>query len=452
MRDDTIAIVDGRADTLAGFMDYTQSVIRGVVHNPVENKLYLVLPDRGEVWVLDRDYRLAATISVPMRRLSVFPLFNPGLNRLYLADSELLWVIDCASDSLLGGRTVTGFEQASTALLVQSLGKVYIFPRYVTGQYGAWVYDCLRDTVTAFILLPHRVVSAGYHQWSHCVYASVYNDSSVVVIDAAADTVVAKLRAGRRSSSNKVCANPLNGMVYHAINTGAEKLVSIDVRTNAVVDSVEIGDDADTIFWYPRHNKLYLCDRVTTSYVKVFDCNTGRVTATLPLPCGYAGALNEATERLYLGDAETLLVLDCRTDEVVGSVPLPSPARLSAVNMIDSRVYFADRSNWVAVIQDRLGVEEEERARGRFGFALASNPVRSRALFRYQLAPGEQAELLVYDACGRRVNRIAVIGSGRPQQLVWGRTDASGRAVAAGVYFAVLGAQGGTARVKVVVE
>ncbi|MBM3315102.1 hypothetical protein FJY71_04570, partial [candidate division WOR-3 bacterium] len=94
MQMDNVAVVDCRADTLSGVMDYAQYIIRGIVHGSVGDRLYLLFPDRGLVTALDREYRQVSTLAVPMVDANVFPVYNPGLNRLYIADSARLWVID----------------------------------------------------------------------------------------------------------------------------------------------------------------------------------------------------------------------------------------------------------------------------------------------------------------------------------------------------------------------
>lgn len=450
MLSDNVAIVDCRADTLSGVMDYPHYVVRGLVHGSVGNKLYLLSTERDTVLVLDRDYRLAGVIAVPMIKWNIFPVYNPGLNRLYLADSNRLWVIDCNGDTLLGARGLDGLRRASTALLVQQLGKLYVFPRY--SPYDVQVYDCLRDTVVAAIPLSSRVVSAAYHPWSNQVYASVSGSSTMAAIDPVGDTVVKTFWAGRHASSNELLANTINGRLYHASNSSTERLYTIDVRANAVVDSVDLPNDGDTIFWYQRTNKLYLCDRSTSGQVSVFDCNSGAIVRTLALPCGYAGALDEASERLYLGGRKSVYVLDCRYDSVVATLPIPDEPRFSAVNPIDNRVYFAERSNWVAVYQDVLGLEEERVGEAAPAFRVLGNPARGGVRFRCRIPAGWKAEFLVYDIAGRLASRSWITGRNGTLVFAWDGRDNAGRRVAAGVYFGRLECRGRTETVKVVLE
>jgi len=447
---DNIAIVDGRADTLAGMMRYPEYIIRGMAHSTVGNKLYLLFPDRDTVLVLDRRYQSVAAIPVSMINASFIPVHNPGLNRLYLADSGRLWVVDCTGDSLVGERSLPGFRQASTALLLSSLGKLYVFSRY--SPYCAWVYDCLRDQVIDSVQFSRRVTAAAYHPWSNLIYAAVDDDSTVAVLDPLTDSIVKTFRAGRDNSSNEMFANPSNGRVYHVSNSSTERLYSIDARSNLLVDSTDLPDDGDTIFWYQPANKLYLCDRATSAGVTVYDCDTRSILRYLPLPCGYAGAMDEASERLYLGGDGYVNVLDCRTDSVVATYPIPDAPRFSLVNPIDNRVYFAERSNWVAVFQDQLAVEEGSGQGPAVYFGVVSNPVRGRALFRCQVPVGQTAQFSAFDAAGRMVKRMAVAGRNGVSSFVWDRRDERDQRVANGVYFCRLETSAGRAVAKVVLE
>ncbi len=450
MQADNVAIIDGTADTLSGVMRYPQYIVRGLAHATVGNKLYLLLPERDTVLVLDRDYRQVGAIPVPMLSSGIFTVYNPGLNRLYVADDGWLWVIDCTGDSLLSGHPLDSLGRANTAVVVQPLGKLYVFPR--DAPFRAYVYDCLRDSVVAQIQLPARATSAAYHPWTNQVYASVSGDYTVFVFDPVGDTIVKTLRAGRPSSYNEMLANTINGMLYQVSNSSTERLYTIDVRSNVLVDSIDLPDDGDTIFWYQPADKLYLCDRSTSPGITVFDCNTGEILRSLPVACGFAGALDEASERLYLGGDGYVSVLDCRNDSVVATYPIPDAPRFSFVNPIDNRVYFAERSNWVAVFQDQLAVEEGSSQEPAVLFRAVSNPVRGRAWFQCQVPVGQTAEFSAYDAAGRLARRLEVAGRNGVSSFAWDRADQGGQRVANGVYFCRFETPERCTVVKVVLE
>jgi len=341
--------------------------------------------------------------------------------------------------------------EPSAVVLVSQLGKLFIFPK--SAPYYAWAYDCIRDSAVAWFPMGHHVSSAAYHPWSNRVYASINNsDSTIAVIDPFSDSVVQVFWGGDREGDNELLANMSNGKLYHTSVTSDERLYTIDVRSNVLIDSVDLPDDGDTIFWYQPANKLYLCDRATSAGVTVYDCDTRSILRYLPLPCGYAGAMDEASERLYLGGDGYVNVLDCRTDSVVATYPIPDAPRFSLVNPIDNRVYFAERSNWVAVFQDQLAVEEGSGQGPAVYFGVVSNPVRGRALFRCQVPVGQTAQFCAFDAAGRVVKRMAVAGRNGVSSFVWDRRDEGDQRVASGVYFCRLETRTVRAVTKVVLE
>jgi hypothetical protein len=96
-----------------------------------------------------------------------------------------------------------------------------------------------------------------------------------------------------------------------------------------------------------------------------------------------------------------------------------------------------------------IGVKEE---RGLVGWRVAPSGslVRTNARVNYQVPVAATGSLSVYDVDGRLVQRLGsnLAGSGC---VSWNLTDASGRAVRAGTYFARLASEAGGAVTKLVV-
>lgn len=84
--------------------------------------------------------------------------------------------------------------------------------------------------------------------------------------------------------------------------------------------------------------------------------------------------------------------------------------------------------------------------------AASPNPLRERTTIGFDLPRAGSARLAMYDVAGRLVRTLAqgALEAGH-HEGVWDGTDESGRAVAAGVYFARLDADGSSARRTVVV-
>ena len=84
--------------------------------------------------------------------------------------------------------------------------------------------------------------------------------------------------------------------------------------------------------------------------------------------------------------------------------------------------------------------------------AAGPNPARSEAALRFALPQEAMVSMAIYDASGRRVRKLA--GEQYPagiHALTWDLRDAAGRAVAKGVYFVQMWANGVTRRGRLVV-
>jgi len=441
---DRLALIDCNLDTVIGYMEYPRFLIRGMLYNPAGRKVYLLLPARDTVLIIDHNLELAGAIPVPLNADYPLPILNPLLNRLYIADNGALHIIDCNQDELIGTKNLYGVERVQTALFVSTMNKLYIFPYDCqTGMWRVWVYDCLRDTTRYIRVGDDRISCAAFHPWSNRVYFQSDYDDSIWLIDPVSDTLAGKIWAGRFDRHNEMLANSANGKLYFARNYSPEMLYTIDVLSNTVIDSTDIYDDADTIFWFRPLNKLYLCDRSSIGEIKVFDCNRDSLVAVLHLPCYLAGALAEATGRLYLNGGNRIFVLDLWRDSVIAEPPAIGAARYSAYSPIDKRVFFASRSNWITVYSDPLVGIQEEIGQIPLGLKIVANPVGKVALFECHIPANRQAVLSIYDVSGRSIYQKSLIGTTRTIPVEWHRKDAQGKTVARGVYFAQLTAENG---------
>jgi len=118
-------------------------------------------------------------------------------------------------------------------------------------------------------------------------------------------------------------------------------------------------------------------------------------------------------------------------------------------------VYVADENEGVHVFGracgDMTGVPESEELLKASRLACAPNPFGDQSVLSFTMPAGGSARLSVYDVAGRLV-RTLVDGAcpAGPRAVEWDGRDASGKRVAAGVYFAKLNALDETALAKVV--
>jgi DNA-binding beta-propeller fold protein YncE len=434
-----VAVVDVPADTAKGYVDYRDFSIRNLIHNPAGNKLYLLMSTVNKVCVLGPDYRVLKYIDLALGT-TAFPLLNPALNRLYIADRGTLTIIDCNTDSIV--RTVgTGSIDDPIPVLHAGLNRLFIIP--TDGATSALVYDCLRDSVIDSIPLGGEATCAAFQPLTNKLYVGVYANPNLTVIDPVRCTVLAHVRAGTRNRDNGAFGHPVNGLLYF-VNAGPDSLYIFDSRNDSLLSVLPTVSHADTLFWNGPLDKLYLSYRYATS---VLDCRTNTVIDSLPVGASRSGLMNEWSTKLFLGRS----VLDCRNDTVIGTLAGIGTPYNFAWNPLDHRVFVTCHQAYLAVYDDEPVGIAEHGENAALQVALVSNPVRGRAVFRWQVPPGQTAVLSVMDILGRVVLRRRVQSpfgdSPSPSSLLLDLGS-----MRAGVYFARLETAGQMATAKFVLQ
>ncbi len=403
---DTILLADGAADTLAGVVEYHYYNIRGLVYNPAGNKLYCAAYNSDELLVLDAGLNLLRTIQLRGFDADAGILLNPALNRLYLADDELLQVVDCNTDQLIATLAIPGVEEARL-VLYPPLGKLYVFTANdFGGDIPVYVYDCLRNEVVDSVAVDDEVPCAVYHPRSDRIYFGCKSPPNFRVLDPRTDSIVDTLRLGSDVTYGKMLANTEQDVVYFA-NDRDGVLYTYDVRGDTVIDADTLAFDADTLFWNRNYGKLYVVREATGSNLQVLDCRTGELSEVMSLEYEKAGVMDERYDKLYFGGSENYhtKVLDCRTDSVVADLPFAKTYPYAmAWNPVDGRV-FAVRTNAFSVYrEDPPGVEEMPNVEVRMPNATI---VRGVLWLSETSGVGRGAFSVLLDITGRRVMDLA---------------------------------------------
>lgn len=449
---DLVFVIDASVDTVAGTMDYSPYSIRGIVHNPAGNRLYVLCPYEDLIFVLDQQYRIIKRIYGGVRDKDAIPVLHTGLNRLFVADRRWVRVIDCNTDSLVDSMPITRINDPLPVLL-PDMNKLYVFPKGASSHYRrAWVYDCLRHTLIDTVWLGEDVPCAVYHPRSGHIYFAREDDPIVGVLDPIRDSVIKTLEAGNSCSRGRMLAKTDGTKVYFT-NNSSNMLYVIDVLSDSVTRTLPLPTDMDSILWHRGTGKLYMVDfRGTVRSVLVFDCARDTFVGALQVTPDRVGLMNERNDKLCLGTPTGIAVVDCRYDSVISLLPEMASPYYAALNQAYNRMYFAQANNIAVYADDPTGIVEQAALLGRLGFMLHSNPVRERAVFRCQVPAGQVADFLVYDVTGRLVSRSAIAGREGSVALVWDGRDSRGTRVASGIYFCRLETPASKATVKVVFE
>ena len=151
---------------------------------------------------------------------------------------------------------------------------------------------------------------------AHRLYVS--HATKVVVIDTEANTVVGEITP--TPGVHGIAVAPDLGRGF--ISNGRENKAAIfDLKTLAILSSVETGENPDAILYEPGHKKVYTFNGRGKS-ATVFDGATGKVEATIPLPGKPEFAVVDVKAgRIYnnIEDANAIVAIDTATYKVVNT-------------------------------------------------------------------------------------------------------------------------------------
>jgi DNA-binding beta-propeller fold protein YncE len=157
------------------------------------------------------------------------------------------------------------------------------------------------------------------------------DSGDVIVVDAVNFRKLARITTGHVTS---LCYSSVENNLY--ATAPSETVAVIDGATYQVMRRLSIGEHAAWLFYNPLVNRVY-CG---TPNVKVIDCSTDSITATIPVVGpGSCMVLDSYYNRLYVGTSGPIRVIDCYSDSVVGSIPEVCGTTAICYNPTTRRVY-----------------------------------------------------------------------------------------------------------------
>jgi DNA-binding beta-propeller fold protein YncE len=431
-----VFVVDASADTVSGVLDYATYLPRQMVHNPAGNKLYLLCTAQDAILIVDSTFGAPKQRPGAVINSDAVPVLNHSLNRLYVADDDELRVIDCNTDSLIGIHEMYGINGA-VPVMVPYLNRLYVFSSSAgTGGDSAYVYDCLRDTVSSIFLVSDDVPSAVYDSRSNRVFFACADAPTVRALDPVTNSVVKTFDLVGGSYGGMMTLNTDLGRLYY-VDQSPDMLFTIDVSTDSVISSESLHWNIDATFLNRRLGKLYMCGSAQTL---VFDCALGAIVDTIDAGFTYSGLMDDRNDKLYL---EYGAVVDCRYDSVVTQLDSIN-SRSTAWDAIDNRVFKATTSRLYVYRDDPYGMEEQKGEALGPMLAVLGNPARASLRLRLQIPHGQTAILALHDVAGRLVRSLSVT---RTATL-----NLDLKSMPAGVYLVSLEVNGNRRTDKVIVQ
>jgi hypothetical protein len=426
---------DASADTLVDELNYAGYRPRKMVHNPARNALYLLCPDEDEVLVMDSTFGAPKHILHGAVTSYVQPVLDPALNRLYVADSRWLRIIDCNSDSLVRLVYLVSCRRP-IPVLVPYLNKLYLFDSYVTGG-TVYAYDCLRDTAVPVRQLSGNVYSAIYDPRSNRVFFAG-GAAALSALDPVTDSVVRSFDLGSWNGAD-MAVNLDMARLYFTSRLPS-RMFTIDLLADSVIACESLPWGTDSMYLNQRLGRIYMTSRDTTQ-VLVFDCGQGRIVGSFDVGHTHgAGLMDNRNDKLYLRYGT---VVDCRYDSVITRLGSFSPSCM-AWDAIDNRVFQSDTGIVYVYRDDPYGVEEQKVGKPGPMLAVLGNPVGASLRLRLQIPPGQTGALTVYDAAGRRVHSSAGLRTSS--------FDIDVKSLSAGIYFVRVKTTASEATAKVIVQ
>ena len=287
--------LDCAGDTLLPGIQTGLAGLRSLALSTVSHKLYCMGLDTNyaRMVVAVNTDSLSLVDTLPGMPSFDIMAYNPVTDRLYLADSAAVYVVDCRGDSI---RTIRDVGAAISVIAANTLtGKVYL---------------------------------ANY-------------DSSLVLVMDTTDSVIGSIQppAARTDIVVALTYRPDRNQLYGL--TGGDIVFNVDASADTITDSVSYATvTATQMIHNPAGNKLYaFCPGIDD--VLVFDSTFGTpkhipggVTGTYAVP-----VLNPTLNRLYVADANRLRTIDCNSDILLGSkstagISRPLPVMVPYLNKL----------------------------------------------------------------------------------------------------------------------
>ena len=298
-------------------------ILSSPVWDSVDNRIYVAAQQSEGVLAIDgvTNRKLAR---IPTGHLTQDLCYCVSRNRLYTVSGSqygyrdsVVTAIDCAANQVIANVRVP----RGTGLVVSARGsdKVYC----ASNSYDmdtVTVIDCATNQVRAKLAVGSRTAALSYNSVNNRVYCGLVEGAEVVVIDAARDSVVARLASGAVTG---MCWNPVDNKLYVA---GSERsLLVIDCASNQIIREIALPIWVRAMAFSPTSDRLYCSEGSgDNSIVAVISGAGDSLAATLSVDF-YLDVLgyNSVSNRVFCASSQSpkLHVLDCASDSVIAVIP-----------------------------------------------------------------------------------------------------------------------------------
>ena len=340
--DRVVRVLDGTTHQFVGIID--APACRHLAVNAVTNRVYVSNELSHKVNV--HDGKTGALLgSVSGEHDPAAFTVDPVTNRVYFVDRRGLWVLDGASNTIIGSRLVSDTAQVwpNRIAVNPSSGRVY------TAWWGPnWhgyvdVLDGATLQLVTTLDVGYRCDGLAVDSTTNRVYAAA---QTLRIYDGATNTELARadyiaVPGGPTAvvpGGNRVCVACSNG-----------RFVAVNGTTGQVLGSRLLAVSPSDVAANAATHRAYSANYFGRS-VSVIDLDTYEVINTIEgLGFPDAIAVNPATNRVYVAD-EGLCVIDGATDQILAHFSLDFMVEDVAVNPVTNRVYVVGQQAQMAVV------------------------------------------------------------------------------------------------------
>jgi YVTN family beta-propeller protein len=210
------------------------------------------------------------------------------------------------------------------------------------------VIDAASNTVSTRIPAGYNPSVFFYDSAFGKLYCANSGGNNVTVIDAARDSVVATITTGWGAAA--LCSDPTGAKVYCALSEDGAVAV-LDAQADTLLSKVQVGAGVCALYCNSQRNKVYCANHGDRS-VSVISTTDDSVVATVttaeyPRAFGY----DPTRDRLYCAcEQREVTVVDCAQDTVLAHVAVSNKPWDVLYDSASDRVYCVNYLNQVVVI------------------------------------------------------------------------------------------------------
>ena len=280
--DTTGAVIDCAGDTLLGRV-YIGTRTNGLCWNPDNNRVYA---GAGNVFVVDAPARQVVA-QVPTSWFDVRQVcWCAQDNELYACSSDTIAVVD-----------LSRYVVSKYIPVVAGINSTYYYAPgnkvYCGGNDTVAVLDCVADSIVKSIPVAAGVYAFCYDSVDRKLYAQHYRDR-LTAISCDGDSVVAELSFGDRVIDD-LAYSPAMNRLYCALEDSTA--IVIDCAADSVIGELPVAHDSHWLCYVPEGD-MVACANYWVDSVQVASCSTGLIVGSVgvfnsPGPMVFSGRSHE---------------------------------------------------------------------------------------------------------------------------------------------------------------